>query len=455
MTTPATFSEAALWRLLDCYRMPRETDGPSAVDVWLGLISEATHVLGMHIYAVEFNELLGARYQDDDDNVLRVVGLAGLVELGVRAGYIDLGEVHNADQAAAVRDALEKFEAERLQGSSRTELTLFRALRQRYETQDYRATTRDETAFGMFEAYVDLTDTVLKDRACRRFIEETHGGMQLRRFDEAVLLSPRHFADAVATGRVGAIEGPEVSGGLAMLRHLDRLMSIVEQLDTDTALREGLVRHARWARDAQTLRLRFERWAEAMAEWSESGMDADGMTAWSEYRSRVFSPLIREQTRLAAPGEEAETAESTAPPNESALSAEEDARQLAAQGRTGAARARLRAEVQSRFEAIRPQPGSDWVGEAEELVRLCTVLADLGDVDSAAAYVAPLMGDIASQVGTQYQMYADAASIVARARLSVGLADPAPNVEEGAPRRPTRERGSSEAERHRSSEEGL
>jgi len=438
---PNTFSEAALWQIIHCYWPGRAPDdSSSAVDAWVATIADATMDLGKHIVVVEFDELLGARYHDDDHVVLRTVGLAGMIELGVEAGYIDLGELHAATPAIAVSNALASFEAERLEGSKATELTLFRKLRQRYEDQNYRVSTRDDIAFAMFEAYVGLTDFVLRDHGCRRFIEETHGPAAARGRDKAVLLSPRHFADALATGRIGALEAPEVAGGLATLRYLDRFASILSQLEERSDLRDGMVRHARWARDTQALRLRFETWADAMQEWSESGIDSEGTTAWSEYRSRVLTPLIMEQRRLYAETktEGEETKPSEAPPEAtSTFLAGEEARRFAAEGRVGAARARLRAVAGEWLEIIRVTSGVDWVDPVKGLVQVSAELAELGDVDSAAAYVAPLLDQLAREVGTSDETYRVAAGIVAEARRRPSTAEPeaAPNVEVEAPRR--------------------
>ena len=436
---PNTFSDAALWQIIRCYWPGREPDESSALDAWIAKTVDATTGTGKQITVVEFDEFLGVRYHDDDDPVLRVLGLAGMIELGVEAGYIDLGELHETTPRTAVSNALANFETERLDGAKATELTLFRKLRQRYEDQNYRIPTRDETAFAMFEAYVGLTNSVLRDAGCRRFIEETHGPAVARERDKAVLLSPRHFADALATGRIGSVEAPEVAGGLAMLRYLDRFASILSQLEQHSDLRDGMVRHARWARDTQALRIRFETWADAMEEWSETGVDSDGTTAWSEYRSRVLTPLIMDQRRLypETKTEGDETKASEAPPEPtSTFMAGEEARRFAAEGRVGAARARLRAVAREWMEIIRITSGVDWVDPAKGLVQVSAELAELGDVDSAAAYVAPLLDQLAREVGTSDETYRVAAGIVAESRRPVGTAgsEATPNAEADTPR---------------------
>ena len=445
MTAPHSFSETALRQIIHCYWPGLEPeDSSSAGDAWVAMTADAATGTSKHITVVEIDEFVGARYHDHDDPVLRVVGLAGMIELGVEAGYIDLGELHATTPPTAVSNALASFETERLKGSNATDLTLFRRLRRRYEDQKYRIPTRDDTAFAMFEAYLGLTDSVLRDRGCLRFIEDTHGPAARRRLDKAVLLSPRHFADALATGRIGALEAPEVAGGLAMLRYLDRFTSILSQLQEGSELREGMVRNARWARDAQKLRLRFESWADAMREWSESGLDSEGTTAWSEYRSRVLWPLILEQRRLyeetATEGREGAPTPSEEAPAETTLvlSAEDDAQRLAAEGRVGAAQVRLRADAAERFETIRTASSSEWIDAVEGLVRVSAALAALGDVDSAAAYMSPLLDRMAEELGTAAPTYLMAAGIVAEARRPAPRAEPEalPNADVDAPLRP-------------------
>jgi hypothetical protein len=416
VTARDTFSEAALWRLLECYPQGVAQSGSdSAVGAWVGMIDAASES-GRHLLNLEFDEHIGYWYHDDDEDVLSAVALAGLVELGLVAGYLDFDEMHDAEGAIVVRDALAKLDDKKVKGADSTDVALFKALRKRYDDGNSASAVHDEAAFPMFEAYVGLSRSVLRDAPCRRFVEQAQ--RTPAPLDAAVLLSARHFADALATGRIGAIETPEVEGAFALLGHLDRFESIRSQL-AEPALRDGMVRHARWARNAQKLQSRFDRWAETLREWDDLGSDTDGLD-WERYRSRVFVPLIDAQQRLQPLPESTEKVRSfdlTEPvPAPTALEAAE---RLIAEGRIGAARLRLREDARLRIDALGSLEGIEWTAEVGVLVSDCVALASAGDGDSAAAYLAPLISRIA-EAGTDTWAYLQAARILARARSGTG-----------------------------------
>ena len=72
----------------------------------------------------------------------------------------------------------------------------------------------------------------------------------LRDEDLAFLLSPRHFAAAIATGKVGDVEMWEVAGGLSLLGYFEWLAVLVRDTEHRPDLRDGIIGHARWSHSA-------------------------------------------------------------------------------------------------------------------------------------------------------------------------------------------------------------
>lgn len=62
-----------------------------------------------------------------------------------------------------------------------------------------------------FESYLSLTRTGFADDAVIDALRSTHDDWRPGA-DRAALLSPRHLAEAVATGHVGSVEVPGVGG---------------------------------------------------------------------------------------------------------------------------------------------------------------------------------------------------------------------------------------------------
>ena len=180
------------------------------------------------------------------------------------------------------------------------DLTVALALLRRLRTGEGRTGrhNRDDAAFGAFESYVELTSAVWTDRAAQQFLVETHSSQWSLNEDLAFLLSPRHFAAAIATGKVGDVEMWEVAGGLSLLGYFEWLAVLVRDTEHRPDLRDGIIGHARWSHSAGVLKSRFDQWATHMAEWNESGQDPEGTRAWKQYVRDVLDPLAAHQTRL-------------------------------------------------------------------------------------------------------------------------------------------------------------
>src|SRR5437899_2123858 len=114
------------------------------------------------------------------------------------------------------------------------------------------------------------TSAVWTDRAAQQFLVETHSSQWSSNEDLAFLLSPRHFAAAIATGKVGDVEMWEVAGGLSLLGYFEWLAVLVRDTEHRPDLRDGIIGHARWSHSAGVLKSRFYQWAGYVAEWKES-----------------------------------------------------------------------------------------------------------------------------------------------------------------------------------------
>ena len=100
---------------------------------------------------------------------------------------------------------------------------------------------RDAVVFDAFESYLSLTRTVFADDAVIDALRSTHNGWRPGA-DRAALLSPRHLAEAVATGHVGSVEVRGVGGVPCCFEMFEWLASIVSRVKHHPDLRDGLSR---------------------------------------------------------------------------------------------------------------------------------------------------------------------------------------------------------------------
>jgi hypothetical protein len=340
----------------------------------------------------------------------RVLAIAGLIELALTAGYVDFTEDESRVMTTILEGPFRAFQDnvvspanEAATAASAASLHLFSRFMDRLANGNLTATDRKGTLADVFESYANLTSYVWSDSVFHQFLLDTHGTSAewIRDDDLALLVTPRHFASAVATGFIGEKPAPGAEGGLAAMTYLDWLSAIVASAGDDP-LGDDIVRHARWAHSVDRIATRIEQWAEAMSEWPETGQDIEGEAEWRAYGWRVFKPLSARQATLAVPeivpqsywGASSPTVIGQVKPFDELR---DEVNGLKAQGRIGGAR-RLAAVAASRLYAALSQPGETWVSNAEQLVTTCQLIADIGDVDLAAAYVAPIRPRVAREI---------------------------------------------------------
>ncbi|BFU89492.1 MAG: hypothetical protein NTAFB01_06790 [Nitrospira sp.] len=410
----ATFTAAAIDRIVQCFDHRANSREMTTMDVLSRIVHEIVHEARQG--ALPFNWQFDAlrRNSFGDGEAMCVLAIAGLIELGLAAGYIDL-VAWGHGRAILLRDLLTSFDETLVADQKPVDLTLFRSLLDRFERNDLRAATHNDRAFGGFESYLNLTSFVWADETFQEFLTATHRG-PTKDLDLPFLLSPRHFAAAVATGQVGEVRTDEVDGGLSALRYFHWLADILHHVTDLPELRDGIVRHADWSHGAHTVRSRLDHWANQMSEWAERGHDARGEEEWHAYSQHVFRPLAEHQIRLGLREPRDHMRHVERKVEEESIERTPD--QLLAEGRVGAAYkhvisdARMRDMLLTRHEANQQQ----WHAAAEELIQDCELLAALGDVDSAAAYLAPLLDQIYKGLGRESSAAKRAANIIKLSR---------------------------------------
>ena len=393
------FSDVALRRIADVAGLDAE---PVTLEVWdinvLNLF-DATDVL--------------TRQQ---------LGFLGLVDLAVSVGYLDLSSAASATWIEGLARSTKDAEGVGYLANSRT-APLSRLI-SRFDSGDLRAESRDPKAFDAFEAYLSLTRYVSSDVDLVRSLIHLHDRWESHS-DEAALLSPRHFADALTTGRVGEVRVLGIEGLPNMLRAFERLAAIGKRLGAAGPIYDALLANARWSHGAWLARRRLDGWALAMSEWSGDRRDRVGEARWIEFRQRMFLPLEEDQQRLGL--NDTANLHAQNPDDRSFSWSVEvepddlDARvyELVNYGQVERARRMLGQSLETLSERIGPSQGDDErLTDVKRLVVLAQRLAELGDADSAAALVTPQIPFIRSKgFDDIHDTAARAAQIVSTSRL--------------------------------------
>ena len=170
--------------------------------------------------------------------------------------------------------------------------------------------------------------------------------------------------------------------------------------------------------------MRADELAVAMSEWPER-RDREGESRWEAFRSRVLMMLENEQERLRLVGTQNFTLRDH-PPRIASMewirdvardAVEDRVDALVAEGSSEAARRVLHAVLAnlSLVASLFASSEDLRLAAAERLVAFAYRLAELGDLDSAAAYVAPHVAFIQSKVARGYQTTDQALDLIARA----------------------------------------
>jgi hypothetical protein len=339
----------------------------------------------------------------------RVLFVAGLLELAVTSGYVEA----ETDDLVPVHKHLLSFREAFLDTWAVKDDPLLRRFLDR-RTGPRNDGVPSRTAFDAFESYLNLTSYVLADEACLHFLDNTEKEWE-HDHDLAFLISPRQFAQALATGRVGSVPVADVAGGFSALRHHEWLASILDLTREEPDLRDGMLSHARWSHNAVNVSQRLKMWGREMSGWADEGEIETEV--WRYRLDAVFGPIVEGQRRLGvALTERPET--NLYEPGNIPVSTPPDwqrAEFLYAQGRIAEAQSRVRQIVGSLSMQLTIVDSGALPSAAEEFVRGCARLMEYGDVDSAAALVAPQIPFLVATLG-----YSDpvmqAARIVAAAR---------------------------------------
>ena len=246
---------------------------------------------------------------------------------------------------------------------------------------------------------------------------------------------------AVVTRKVGEVSTLEVEGGLSVLRYCDWLTSILGAFPDRH--KDDLVRHADWSHGLESVSSRFSVWAARMAEWSQSGTDPEGSAAWSAFAERVFVVLLREQRRLEiadpihrlptfighqempvvpiVPAVMSISLEGLVVRNLTGPMSSEigtlEIGTLIKEKRFGLAQQNMRHAADVTIRDLLASDGEEWKMVATRLVNICQQLSELGDVDSAAAYLAPVLDQLYFQCGSNDEGVINAARIVGVSRV--------------------------------------
>ena len=272
-----SFSFAAVPRLVECCTGQTlhgtATDTLELLPLLERLVTEAK---GRGLTAgLEDFDAAGHEFWGVPSTSQRVLAIAGLIELALTAGYVDFTEDESRVMTTILEGPFRAFQDnvvspanEAAIAASAASLHLFSRFMDRLANGNLTATDRKGTLADVFESYANLTSYVWSDSVFHQFLLDTHGTSAewIRDDDLALLVTPRHFASAVATGFIGEKPAPGAEGGLAAMTYLDWLSAIVASAGDDP-LGDDIVRHARWAHSVDRIATRIEQWAEAMSEW--------------------------------------------------------------------------------------------------------------------------------------------------------------------------------------------
>jgi hypothetical protein len=336
----------------------------------------------------------------------------GLVELAASAGYIDLAAW---DQRGALTSAAQWFLQNVTEADDDPGRVCAQRLVERLDAPLGAAVNWDQAAFDAFESYLSLTRWIYADEPLVETLRVLHGSWRSGP-NQVELLTPRALADALATGRVGAIE---VRGAAGMPRLLDAcewLMEIADRVSHRTDLRDEMLRHARWSHAVWVARQRADEWARSMSEWAPA-RDRDGEARWSDFRQRVFQRLEAEQDRLGLSGTtNPRVKKDEIMPLAVSWTSDADEGQIdlwVAVGLDERARRAIVSDLDRASEEI-DAGTTDSEKAAERLVERAERLAELGDLDSAAAAIAPHVAFIYEKLDSRHRQ--SASEICARAR---------------------------------------
>lgn len=366
------FTRAAVERIAQCAGAGARNAAPAAQAVRDDYRSSTTHFVGAFLSELDpeawlFGEPVG----------LRLYLFAELLELAVVAGYVDLGEM---DERLLLGEALERFCAEERIEPDANDLTLVLDLLSRLRgLAPMRVAQRDDKAFHAFAAYLCLVDQVRQDSDFHRFV--AHSGESWQAGDDlGFLVSPRHFAEALVKGRIGNLEARDAAGGLRAMDYLVALQDFVQRTAHAGELPDKALRHARWSHRIDVIERRLGLWQERMAEWPGAESELEPGTYFA-----TLTPL-RQRLRDLALTPPAAPVNGLVTPT---------AEQLLALGRPGAAIKSLQGSLRYLGHELSDRSSARWEAKLVAYLEAALQLAELGQVDEAAAWLARFEPELA------------------------------------------------------------
>jgi hypothetical protein len=389
-----SFSQAALDRIAEC--ASSEVYGPETVParalIEQYLSGEPRHGLSDKDFPdlsdTTLNEIFGDFSDSDLERANALYRFAGLLELAIRVGYVDLS---GWNEAGVLHDALGKFAEREGMSENPTDLTLVHCLITRLEKQEWGIATRDDDAFFAFASLLHLTVRIREDREALHFLHQSSGAWSAAA-DLPFLLTPRHFAEAITFNTISGVESKTVAGGLAALRYLQSFAEILKCIAHLKPLVEAFVRQARWSHHAPGVQRRVSVWVHRMSEWAASGVDHEGEEMWRQFKKSVLVPIKLHLIHIRPQMIQDLSVVHTSSAGMSIAGIDE----LLVEGRIGAARKLARQYAERSSHRFAAATGADVSEASDELIAACNKLAELGEFDLAAVIVAPFLDKLDS-----------------------------------------------------------
>jgi hypothetical protein len=379
---------------------------------------------GLPVFGLENDDFIERETLGRRESI-RFYTFAGLVELAVSVGYVELD---GWEELAALEEALKDFDKnESLQILFGVDRTLIRDLIARLESGNHRSAKPDVNLFHAFASYLQLTKNVQTDSRCRAFIVATANWKDYApNGDLSFLSSPHHFGEALASGTVAGVPASALMDGLVALDYFRWFSEILNRMSRDSEIADKFVRHARWSHHMLQVHRRLDVWAARMCEWQELSADAQGEAAEAKEKRLALRPSESELKRLELAGHLSFDFTIGLPEiDRSAF--QRDAREesrLFAEGRNGAVKQRLLNALDS-LDTVLSRSYTYKKDElpvveelAMEMVDICQDLASLGGNDTAAVILAKYTDYFASTFGPEHAATKRASAVVAGSRAS-------------------------------------
>lgn len=409
------FSRAAVDRIAECALSPlplENADGATAAPLTgrevLNRYARADSWHGLGRRRLFPDRDAAALFGAESEVAMEFYSFAGLLELAVAAGYVDLGAWEHTDRLA---ELVPTFLARETASDAPADVTLLEALAARLQEKRYRVAAWQRAEFNAFASLLALDRAVRNDVHARAFLERCDARQW--HADLAFLVTPEQFAAVLAGELRDETPAGAIRGGLAALRAFVFLGDLLDRVGKNEALAEGFIRGVRWVQQAGNVHERIWTWAERMMEWDVSAGDERGEVNWQDVSATLGG--IERRVGNIWPH----------PPKVMTLASEVGARidGLIAEGRIGGAVRLARDDAERRAAWFERSLGkADAPVAAQNLLDACKRLDQLGEPLRAAVVLAPHFEQLRRHLHELHLQ--DGAAILARARRGETAAEP-------------------------------